>query len=188
MARTSSLLASTALSTTVAVVSGAAMGADLRLPTKAPRPVVPTPFSWTGCYIGGNVGGATARIRQQVDIPGVIVVDGNGDDSGTIGGGQIGCNWQYPSNWVFGIEGDVNFMNLKRSRSFSFTPRGGEETVGALAARLQWLTTVRGRLGFAWDRSLLYATGGLAVGGVKSSVSASWDNGSGVFFGSNSDT
>src|SRR5262249_2829855 len=93
----------------------------------------------------------------------------------------------YASNWVFGVEGDVDFMNLKRSRSFSFHARG-EDTVGALTAKLQWLTSVRARLGYAWDRTLLYATGGLAAGGVKSSVSASWDNGQGVFLGSNSDT
>jgi outer membrane immunogenic protein len=186
MARKSAFLTSTALTTSMAFVSGAAVAADLRMPVKAAPPVAP-PFSWTGCYIGANAGVAWANIDQAINVPGVIAIDSSGRDSGFIGGGQAGCNWQYSSNWVFGVEGDTNFLDLKRNRNFAFAVRS-EDVTGSQATKLRWLTTVRGRLGYAWDRSLAYVTGGLAAGNVKSSVSALWIQGPGVYSGAASDT
>ena len=174
------LLTSTALTTSMAFISGAAMAADM--PVKAP--VVAQPFSWSGCYVGGNVGGAWADIDQSVSFPGVIVIPSSGRSSSVIAGAQAGCNWQFTPSWVFGVEGDFNWLNLKRSHEFS-TAVSGEDTVGSQTTKLRWLTTVRGRLGYAWDRSMLYVTGGLAGGDVKSSLSVARG---GVFAGSTSDT
>jgi outer membrane immunogenic protein len=175
------LLTSTALTTSMAFISGAAMAADM--PVKAP--LVAPPFSWSGCYIGGNVGGSWADVDQSVSFQGVVVIPSSGRGSSVIGGAQAGCNWQFTPSWVFGVEGDINWLDLKRSHDFRATVLG-EDTVGSLTTKLRWLTTVRGRLGYAWDRSMLYVTGGLAGGDVNSSFS--FVRGGTTFSWSTSDT
>ena len=165
------LLASTALTTSTAFVAGAALAADLRMPVKAPA-VVP-PFSWNGCYAGANAGGVSGHVHEDITIPGFAVIDTGGTSSGFIGGGQIGCNWQYDPHWVFGVEGDINYLDIDRSGYFRSVFKG-EDTVGAQKTNSKWLGTVRVRLGYAWDRGYLYATGGMAFGDVSSSVFATW--------------
>lgn len=178
------LLASTALTTSTALLTGTAFAADLRMPVKAPpAPVVP--FLWTGCYIGGNAGGVIARFREEISLTGVFL-ESSGRETGFIGGGQVGCNWQHSPNWVLGFEGDINYADVERSRSFAFTS-AGEDAIGTQATKLQWLGTLRGRIGPTWDRAYLYATGGLAIGGVKSSVTAT-DVAGATHAGSVSDT
>jgi outer membrane immunogenic protein len=174
------LLASTALTASTAVMAGAAWAADL--PVKAPPPPIKAPFSWNGCYVGLNAGWASSQFQHDRDIPGVSIFlvtrelnfDSSGRDSSFTGGGQIGCNWQFDPKWVLGLEGDINYLNGNRNENFSFPFAGhGEDTVvGAQQTSLRWLGTFRGRFGYTWDRWFLYATGGLAVGDVKSSVSA----------------
>jgi outer membrane immunogenic protein len=184
MERKSALLASSALTTSIAFISGPALAADLPVKARPVAPMVAAPFSWSGCYIGGNVGGAWAHIDHSLNEPGSEnAIQLNGRSSGSvIAGAQAGCNWQFTPSWVFGVEGDINWLNLKRSHDFVF--RAGEDTIGSQATKLSWLTTVRARLGYGWDRSMLYVTGGLAGGGVKSSVLPARDN----FIGSASDT
>src|SRR4051812_42277850 len=179
----SALLTSTALTTSMALISGAAVAADM--PVKAPA--YAPPFSWNGCYVGGNVGGAWADIDSPGNIPGLTVIPSRGRSSSAAAGPQAGCNWQPTANGVFGLEGDIKWLNLKRSHDFPTTV-SGEDTVGSQTTKLRWLTTVRARLGYAWDRSLFYMTGGLAGGGVKSSVSAAIVGDSPLFSGSTSDT
>src|SRR5262249_5566692 len=120
MERKSALLASSALTTSIAFISGSALAADM--PVKAPvkAPVVAAPFSWSGCYIGGNVGGAWAHVDQPVVEN--QVDQSSGRSSSVIAGGQAGCNWQFTPSWVFGVEGDFNWLDLKRS---SHTFRAG---------------------------------------------------------------
>jgi outer membrane immunogenic protein len=187
MARKLSLLTSTALTTSTALISGAAMAADLRMPVKAPA--APAPFSWTGCYIGGNVGGASADIHQRISVPPPVatITESSSREIGIVAGGQAGCNWQHSRNWVFGIEGDINYLGIRRSRSLAFG-LSGEDFIGSQVTRLQWLGTLRGRLGPTWGRSFIYVTGGLAAGEVRSSVSAVTTGGTFVFAGSNSET
>jgi outer membrane immunogenic protein len=83
-------------------------------PYKAPPPVVaPVPiFTWSGCYIGGHLGGGWGRKTASAAelLPGVLV---SGDTSGFLGGGQIGCNYQFLPNWVIGIEGDGSAADIK---------------------------------------------------------------------------
>ena len=105
-------------------------------------------------------------------VPGVIGFDSSTTDSSFTGGGQIGCNWQFDPSWVLGIEGDFNYLNAKRSQAFG-ERFSGEDTVGTQETSLRWLATIRGRLGYTFDRWFLYGTAGLAIGNVKSSVSAS---------------
>jgi outer membrane immunogenic protein len=141
------------LPATLVSLAGSAFAADL--PVKAPM-VAPAPvFTWNGFYIGANVGGAWAR--NNMTIPGAT---GSEDINGVIGGGQIGYNWQFAPNWVFGIEGDIQGSSQKSTTTIP----------GAtLTNKLPWFGTLRGRLGYAFaDRWLVYATGGGAWVDMKS--------------------
>jgi outer membrane immunogenic protein len=135
-----------------------------------PLPIAP-PFSWTGCYVGLNAGGAWVDPHQQVTVPGIAVVDSGGTTGAFIGGGQAGCRLQYDPKWVVGLEGDIDYSSAKRTSNFAFT-HDSEDVVGQQSSSLRWISTVRATLGYAWERSLLYATGGLAIGEIHSSVSA----------------
>jgi len=165
------LFASTALTTSTVFMAGTVWAADL--PVKAPSaPPAKARFSWNGCYVGLNAGAASNHIDQNVEIPGVATFGSGGHNTSFTGGGQVGCNLQFDPNWVVGLEGDISYLNGKRSQSFGYR-FSGEDTVGSQDTTLRWLATLRGRFGYAWDRWFLYGTGGLAIGDVKSSVSAS---------------
>src|SRR5215831_2361161 len=109
----------------VAFASVSAVAADL--PTKAPYYKAPPAYygGWSGCYIGGNLGGAWARVHDHwTPNPAGFPTSGpsltaNGaatlDDSGVIGGGQFGCNVE-ANRMVWGLEGDIDFANLRGSR------------------------------------------------------------------------
>jgi outer membrane immunogenic protein len=151
-----------------------AVAADL--PVKA-RPMVPvvTAYNWTGCYIGGNVGGKWARTDDSVtivDVPGFpgsgrTVTFGRETATTLIGGGQVGCNYQpVGSNWVFGVEGDVDAQRWRTTRVQPVTLP--PFVVGdSFDVRSDWQASARGRLGYAWDRWMIYATGGAAFTNVK---------------------
>src|SRR5262249_19970479 len=92
-----------------------------------------------------------------------------------LGGGQVGCNYQFAPNWVIGIEGDGQASDIKGdvTQSVSFTdPRtGGPNTVtGTAHAKTDWIASVTGPLGWTWDRVMLYAKGGAAWAGDKYSA------------------
>jgi outer membrane immunogenic protein len=79
-------------------------------------------------------------------------------------GGQIGYNWQ-SQNFVYGLEADANWVSAKEThRQVLFFGNGFPVDH---TSKLEWLATVRARAGVAFDRTLVYGTGGLAVGGVK---------------------
>ena len=175
------LLASAALTASTIFLAGAALGADL-LPVKAPP--VPPPLPWNGCYIGGNAGGVSGHVHQDIAMPGVALIDSSGTGSGFTGGGQIGCNWQPDPNWVLGVESDANYLNVHRSGFFS-SVFNGEDTVATQTTRSLWLGTARVRLGYVLGGGFLYATGGLAISDAHSSVAAT--AGSATFAGLLSD-
>ena len=87
-------------------------------------------------------------------------------------GGTVGYNWQAWQPWVFGLEGDIDWTNIKGNFTNAACPTGCQ-------TKNTWLGTARGRVGYAWDRVMPYVTGGLAVGDVKATQ---------VGFGSVSDT
>ena len=95
----------------------------------------------------------------------------DGRDGSFAGGFQAGFNWQVAPNWVVGIEGDINYLRGSRDSGFGYNIPG-EDVVGTQNTRLRWLSTVRGRLGYTWASTMVYATGGLAIGGVRSNVDA----------------
>lgn len=153
------------------IAAGAASAADL--PRKAPPPAMVAPaFSWTGLYIGANAGYGWGDSNGTLALPGSI--------DGALAGGQIGINYQFPASpVVIGIEADYQWANIEGTTGF-FLPVNVE---------LQRFGTVRGRLGFAWDRFMLYGTGGWAfaantevsIGGLSASRDLSgWTAGVGV--------
>src|SRR5262249_62156303 len=103
----SALLASSALTTSIAFISGPVLAADMpvKAPVKAPV-VAPAPFSWSGCYIGGRGGGGWAHVGQPV---GENQVDqSRGRRRSVIARGPAGGNRPFKPRWVFRVEGDLN--------------------------------------------------------------------------------
>lgn len=88
------------------------------------------------------------------------------DTSGVIGGGQLGYNFQY-AHWVFGAETDFSWTNAEGSDTQNATLLGFLPTSATVSERLDWLGTVRGRIGYASGDLLVYATGGLAYAKVS---------------------
>lgn len=118
-----------------------------------------------------------------------------GRNAGFIGGGQIGYNWQFSPAWVGGFEADIqgigNHSGSGTLNTAITVPSGnftfGTDTINTQitsTGRVDWLGTVRGRLGYLWTPTLLvYGTGGLAYGGVKASTSITQSNNDCVNFG-----
>jgi outer membrane immunogenic protein len=170
------------------LLAGVVLGA-LGVPAMAadvPAPVydkaMPAPqFSWTGLYLGGNAGWGSIEDRgvpfcltpagewqgQGCDVVPGGLVKGNG----FIGGGQLGYNWQ-AARMVLGLETDFQGSTLKGSTNVAgpFTIIGvGSSGPGASFTadeKISWIGTFRGRFGVAFDRALIYATGGFAYGFV----------------------
>ena len=146
----------------IAGLVDAASAADLPVPppvpayTKAPAPVAQA-FSWTGCYVGVEGGGNWGR-SEQIARSGAAAgasITGGFDLSGGIAGGTVGCNYQI-SNFVIGVENDFSWTNKKGS-----APDQLPFNTGAISTTSEkWIDTLRGRVGYSWDRYLLYVTGG----------------------------
>jgi len=111
------------------------------------------PRNWTGPYVGGFVGGSFADFANNTPLTGP-----SGSTSSFMGGGDVGTNWQF-NRAVLGVEGDFSKLN-----NHSGTGTGIKYTE-------DWMTTVRGRAGFAIGRFLPYVTGGLALTDTVSKVS-----------------
>ena len=168
---------------TLAVSAGSALAADLPVRAPAPAPVlVDAPFSWNGFYVGLHAGyGWTiddvVGIHTRPPFPnGIFRGDiGSVNPKGFVGGAQAGYNFQY-GNIVFGIEDDISFQTGSSSAS-GIVPVAG---LSRARAKLPWFGSVRGRLGFAADRFLVYATGGVGFTNVNYSLSTN----AGANFGS----
>jgi outer membrane immunogenic protein len=146
------------------IASVAANAADMQVPVKAPPPVMPLPFSWTGFYIGGNLGGAWAHADVTDSFFGLNF--SNGSNNGVfIGGGQVGGNYQF-NNFVIGVEGTFDWAaNSNNSTTGIAIPNGD---IIQVTSNNTWIATVAGRLGVAFDRVLIYAKGGGAWVGNSS--------------------
>lgn len=138
------------------------------LPVKAPvykAPIIAPVYNWTGFYVGLNLGGSWGR--QDGDLIGALIGSGSNNLDGLIGGGQIGYNWQI-NQWVFGLEADFQGSGQKADGSFVIPPivgiAGGNGLTASYSDKLEWFGTVRGRVGYAFDRWLPYFTGGWAYG------------------------
>ena len=184
-----------------ALISMTSLGYAADLPSRAlaPAPIYVAPaFSWTGFYVGGNVGAAwggrdNCPLRNTLDH-GVYTLDtdylpncNGGNRVGVIGGVQAGYNWAF-GGWLFGLEGDVNWLGRNNGNGYDFTRFGqpdyawydvqsGDERKPPRDPKLtvtnhtySWsgngsantLGTIRARFGFTTDRALFFITGGAA--------------------------
>ena len=168
-------------------IAGSAMGAALSARKVPPAYVAPVPvLTWAGFYAGLNAGATfggsnTNNIVSTSLLPGNAAAAAlaalgtgafgqNNGGVGFIGGAQIGWNWQ-SGGFVAGLEADIQGIAGRRNNQNNVTigAVGGSTIVQVVPTfgQLQWLGTVRGRVGFAVSPTwLLYATGGLAYGGV----------------------
>jgi outer membrane immunogenic protein len=152
----------------LALAAGSACAADLARPVyKAAPPPAPV-YSWSGFYVGANVGYSWGQAKNDVSVAGVGFSDSQ-HMNGVIGGGQIGINWQV-ANWVFGLESDIQASGQKGGSSGALGVVGGDTFTFTGDHKLEWLGTSRVRVGFLPVQNiLLYATGGVAYGQIKSS-------------------
>lgn len=183
----------TQLLATAAVVAmgGSAYAADMGMPVKAAPAPAPIPYTnWQGFYIGGLVGAArlnetaspsytqtsTSRPFVNPSPCGGSFYSQPGSCStaatGVAAGVEIGYDWQ-DRYFVYGVAADWTWTGLKHSQSK--TQSG--TTAWTHQAKVDWLASFRGRMGLAVDNTLVYFTGGLALGEVKSSVRATTDAG-----------
>jgi outer membrane immunogenic protein len=147
------------------VMSTAAQAADMAV--KAP-PMAPPVYSWTGCYIGGNVGGAWHHADQTAsrNIRGTIFATpydlGSANSNGDfIGGAQIGCDYQFAGKWVVGIQGMFDFGNTNSTGNLTDARLTAAFTNPYVTTRTRDLYTVTGRIGYLFTPQLLgYVKGG----------------------------
>ncbi len=148
-----SLLASTGLSAVLASSAFAAGG--------------PAPYSWTGFYIGANVGALWSRDSVETITGFDLGLPGTGytlGPSGLLGGVQAGYNYQF-SNFVLGVEGDLVWSSAGGSQGPVFGYNGMSHS-----ASLPFFADLRMRAGFAFDRFLPYVTGGVVVADVHNNL------------------
>jgi len=169
-------------------MTGSAFAADMapRYTKAPPAPVVV--YSWTGCYIGGNIGGGWERTRQtqigKVGGPAIIPNNdfGSSDGSDFVGGGQIGCDYQFANNFVIGIQGMYDYARIDSSHIVPAFPAFTSNV------RVKDMWTATGRIGYLFTPQLLgYVKGGGAWTSVDYVING---NGPPVFnsenaFGSN---
>lgn len=165
------------------LVSSAALAADLipppGPPPQAPATYVPTTapvYNWGGIYVGLNGGYGFGDSKWSAPIN-----SGNFDVDGGLVGATLGFNYQMGS-FVFGVEGDGDWTDIRGSTSTGACPKTTCQTSN------DWLATLRGRVGYAFDRVLVYGTAGGAAGSVNAAVNGvsnassefGWTAGAGV--------
>jgi len=158
----SELLFSVTVAVGTILGSGAAAAADLEARPYTKAPVYSAPaVSWTGCYVGGNVGGGWDRFNAGeigfAGVPTPFVDYGSNNGSSVVGGGQIGCDYQFASHWVVGIQGQAEFGTINSSNAVAAFP-------GITAQfKVKNIETLTGRVGYAVAPTVLaYVKGGAA--------------------------
>jgi outer membrane immunogenic protein len=166
-----------------------ASAADFAQRFKAPPPPAAPIYSWTGLYLGGQVGLASGRddLFEYFTANGAFTgFEQHYKASGATGGVFGGGNYQF-GNIVIGLEADIEASDI-RGRWID-TGTGGAGTT-----RIGWQSSVRGRAGFVYDQAFIYGTGGVAFGDVShtytnlltgvaettSSVRTGWTAGAGI--------
>jgi outer membrane immunogenic protein len=138
--------------------SGSAMAADIAVKAPAYKSPPVAAFSWTGCFIGGNVGALSARKEWINRDPALDVMGtsfGTHEADSWLGGVQGGCDYQI-GQWVVGAQGDYDWTDDKgENKNLRILALGNRSRISSLAS-------VTARLGMTFDRLLLYARGGAA--------------------------
>lgn len=157
------------------LVVGASASSAADLPTRQyapPAPFVAAPaFTWTGFYAGVNAGYGFENNRNRnrntyYGVTGPVYYGSSGSRGGFVGGGQLGYNYQFTpgSGLVVGVETDLQYAGIGRNRKTYVS--GSPYAYGSSGSSGNYFGTVRGRLGYAFDRFMVYGTGGFAYGDV----------------------
>jgi outer membrane immunogenic protein len=160
------------------VAAGPALAADL--PVKAPPMAAAAPYSWTGCHVGGHIGAGWDRTTYSdpgtfvaVALPPFLAAGLNqnfanpgqafnaNSQAGFLGGVQAGCDYQFANRWVVGIGGDVSWTSIGSVTNDPFFGGKNGNPV-RFSARTDEIATITGRVGYAWDKVLIYGKGGAA--------------------------
>ena len=145
----------TLLAAAIGLAASQASAADL--PRRAPAyiPPAPPPITWTGCYIGANIGGIFGRREADFSFGNL-----SSDNSGFAGGGQIGCDYQFVgTGWVIGFRNMFDGTSL--SRDATITSALGD--VATVNFKNNWFDTLTGRIGYSFTPDWLwYFQGGAA--------------------------
>ncbi len=164
------------------LIAAPAIAADIEVGTppyyRPPPPPPPLMFTWTGCYLGGHLGGAFTH--NQFTGPLVVtpfgvtttvvdISDINFGSNGFLVGGQAGCNYQLPWRWVIGIEGDASWGNIRGGKLLTASTTLADTTKvnvnGNLSLKADFIATATARLGYAvgfLGHGLIYGKGGAA--------------------------
>ena len=153
-------------------LGGSAFAADLpplAPPPRAPAVYVPAVlpvYNWAGVYVGINGGWGWGNAKWTADAAGIFPgATGSPHDNGGVVGGTLGVNFQ-TDGFVFGVEGDWDYSGINTGTTASICTFSGNCQTGN-----NWLATARGRVGYAADRALFYATAGGAFANVQTSFS-----------------
>jgi outer membrane immunogenic protein len=154
-----------------AAIAGTSSAFAADMPVKAPPPAPAVVlYSWTGCYIGGNVGGAWRGGDGFTDARfGLAFGDGN-NNGRFIAGGQVGCNYQF-DRFVIGAEWDADWTGRRDTNFAAVIPTAaGPQTIVATASSSAWVSTLAARFGVAFDRVLLYGKAGVGWVGADGDI------------------
>jgi outer membrane immunogenic protein len=163
------LLSAVALLTLGLAVPAAAADLPARTYSKAPPMVAPV-YNWGGFYVGVNGGGASSHKCWDFNtLPGVYVSEGCHDATGGLAGGQVGYRWQM-SNFVFGVEAQGDWANLRGSNVSSLFPAFTNNS------KIDAIGLFTGQVGWAWNNVLLYVKGGAAVAADRFNVTTTVGN------------
>lgn len=169
-------LALTASLTAPLAVATPALAADLPRRAAPPPAFTAVPvFTWTGFHAGVNAGAGFGGGGGTFTDATYGTVTPGSRDAAFVGGGQIGYDYQFTpgSGFVIGAEADIQGTTFGRPRSGLV----GTTTFTDIGPSLDWFGTVRGRIGYAFDRFLVYGTGGFAYGGGSTPSTASYYTG-----------
>jgi outer membrane immunogenic protein len=156
-----------------------AFGADLGTDMHFKAATVAPPFTWTSCYGGGHAGGGWGQ-KDLTDTAGVLspitgFSSANLDIAGYMVGGQIGCDYQFAPNWVLGIEGTVSGGDIGGKTTIA-VPLVAAGDTATFKETTDFLMSATARVGYTWDRWMLYAKGGVAGAGDKYSAFDAFQN------------
>jgi len=148
-----------------------AFAADLGIPLAQPQVVIP-PFTWTSCYAGVQASGGWGK-KDLTDTVGILsslpggFSAANLDVSGWMVGGQFGCDYQFAPTWVVGIEGAASGGNISKTTTFATTVAEPGDDTATFRSTTDFLASITGRIGYAFDRWLVYGKGGVALVGDR---------------------
>ncbi len=154
----------------VCLGGSSALAADIYTPAPTAAPVMEAPlaFDWTGAYLGLQAGYGSADFDYAFPEDTYFNTEAGQsfghDAGGFVGGVFVGVLWQ-TGNWVFGLDGALQYADLNDTTISPYYP---DEDI--FTSEVNWLATLTPKVGFAVDRWLVYAKGGLAVAEVRSRV------------------